>query len=105
MEAVLAAFIAIVGGFTGGWAKTWADHRYSLRRLRRREKMESLARLADLLRSGTSDSVYIRIVAAEVGDRDLDADVDRLLTASDIHERDVALGEACHRIGELMRKQ
>ena len=36
VETVLAALIAVVGGFTGGWAKTWADHRYRLRRLRRR---------------------------------------------------------------------
>jgi hypothetical protein len=104
VEAVLAALIAVVGGFTGGWAKTWADHRYRLRRLRQRRRLASLVRLADWLRTGTYDSVHLRIAAAEVGDRTLDASVDRLLTASDLHERDQALGAASQRIGELLSR-
>jgi hypothetical protein len=104
VEAVLAALIAVVGGFTGGWAKTWADHRYRLRRLRQRRRLASLVRLADWLRTGTYDSVHLRIAAAEVGDRMLDASVDRLLTASDLHERDQALGAASQRIGELLSR-
>jgi len=104
VEAVLAALIAVVGGFTGGWAKTWADHRYRLRRLRRRRRLASLVRLADWLRAGTYDSVHLRMVAAEVGDRSLDASVDRLLTAADMQERDQALGAASHRIGELLAR-
>lgn len=104
VEAVLAALIAVVGGFTGGWAKTWADHRYRLRRLRQRRRLASLMRLADWLRTGTYDSVHLRIAAAEVGDRTLDASVDRLLTASDLHERDRALGAASQRIGELLSR-
>jgi len=104
VEAVLAALIAVVGGFTGGWAKTWADHRYRLRRLRRRRRVASLIRLGDWLRTGTYDSVHLRMAAAEVGDRALDASVDRLLSAADLHERDEALGAASHRIGELMAR-
>jgi hypothetical protein len=104
VEAVLAALIAVVGGFTGGWAKTWAEHRYRLRRLRRRRRMASLVRLADWLRAGTYDPVHLRVAAAEVGDRSLDASVDRLLTASDLHDRDAALGAASHRIGELLAR-
>ena len=104
VEAVLAALIAVVGGFTGGWAKTWADHRYRLRRLRQRRRLASLVRLADWLRTGTYDSVHLRIAAAEVGDRTLDASVDRLLTASDLHERDQAPGAASQRIGELLSR-
>jgi hypothetical protein len=104
VEAVLAALIAVVGGFTGGWAKTWADHRYRLRRLRQRRRLASLVRLADWLRTGTYDSVHLRIAAAEVGDRTLGASVDRLLTASDLHERDQALGAASQRIGELLSR-
>jgi hypothetical protein len=104
VETVLAALIAVVGGFTGGWAKTWADHRYRLRRLRRRRRIASLTRLADWLRTGTYDSVHLRMTAAEVGDRALDTWVDRLLTASDLHERDEALGAASHRIGELLAR-
>ena len=104
VEAVLAALIAVVGGFTGGWAKTWADHRYRLRRLRRRRRVASLIRLGDWLREGTYDSVHLRMVAAELGDRTLDSNVDRLLTASDLHERDEALGAASHRIGELLAR-
>jgi len=104
VETVLAALIAVVGGFTGGWAKTWADHRYRLRRLRRRRRAASLVRLADWLRTGTYDSVHLRVAAAEVGDRTLDASVDRLLNASDLHERDAALGDASHRIGELLAR-
>jgi hypothetical protein len=104
VEAVLAALIAVVGGFTGGWAKTWADHRYRMRRLRRRRRAASLARLADWLRTGTYDSVHVRVAVAEVGDRTLYANVDRLLTASDLHERDEALGAASHRIGELLAR-
>ncbi len=103
VEAVLAALIAVVGGFTGGWAKTWADHRYRLRRLRRR-RLASLVRLTDWLRTGTYDSVHLRMTAAEVGDRSLDASVDRLLTAADMQERDQALGAASHRIGELLAR-
>jgi hypothetical protein len=103
VEAVLAALIAVVGGFTGGWAKTWADHRYRLRRLRRR-RLASLVRLADGLRTGTYDSGHLRMTAAEVGDRSLDARVDRLLTAADMQERDQALGAASHRIGELLAR-
>lgn len=99
---MLAALIAIVGGFTGGWAKTWADHRYRLRRLRRRRRMASLTRLGDWLRTGTYDSVHLRMAAAEVGDRTLDASVDKLLGASDLRERDEALGAASHRVGELL---
>lgn len=103
VEAVLAALIAIVGGFTGGWAKTWADHRYRLRRSRRQRRLASLTRLAEWLRTGTyDDAVHLRVAAAEVGDRSLDASVHRLLTAADMHERDEALGQASHRIGELM---
>jgi hypothetical protein len=105
VEAVLAALIAIVGGFSGGWAKTWADDRYRLQRLRRKRRMASLIRLAEWLRNGSYDSVYLRMTAAEVGDRSLDASVDRLLTASDLHERDTALGDASHRVGELMARQ
>ena len=104
VEAVLAALIAVVGGFTGGWAKTWADHRYRLRRLRRRQRMASLIRLGDWLRTGTYDSVHLRMAAAEVGDRTLDASVDRLLGAADLHERDAALGAASHRVGELLAR-
>jgi hypothetical protein len=44
------------------------------------------------------------MTAAEVGDRALDTWVDRLLTASDLHERDEALGAASHRIGELLAR-
>jgi hypothetical protein len=104
VETVLAALIAVVGGFTGGWAKTWADHRYRLRRLRRRRRIASLTRLADWLRTGTYDSVPLRMTAAEVGDRAFDNWVDRLLTASDLHERDEALGAASHRISELLAR-
>jgi hypothetical protein len=104
VETVLAALIAVVGGFTGGWAKTWADHRYRLRRSRRRRRLASLVRLADWLRSGTYDSVHLRVAAAEVGDRRLDVSVDRLLNASDMHERDEALGAASHRVGELLAR-
>ena len=104
VEAVLAALIAVVGGFAGGWAKTWADHRYRLRRLRQRRRLASLVRLADWLRTGTYDSVHLRIAAAEVGDRTLDASVDRLLAAADLHERDQALGAASHRIGQLLAR-
>ena len=105
VEAVLAALIAIVGGFAGGWAKTWADNRYRLRRLRQKRRLASLARMAAWLRTGTYDSVYLRMVSAEVGDRSLDDSVDRLLTAVDMAERDQALGDASHRIGELHRRQ
>jgi len=101
---VLAALIAVVGGFTGGWAKTWADHRYRMRRLHRRRRLASLVRLADRLRDGTYDSVHLRVAAAEVGDRSLAASVDRLLTAADIHERDEALSAASRRIGELLAR-
>lgn len=104
VETVLAALIAVVGGFTGGWAKTWADHRYRLRRLRRRRRLASLVRLGEWLRTGTYDSVHLRMAAAEVGDRVLDANVDRLLSATDLHERDEALGAASHRIGELLAR-
>ena len=104
VETVLAALIAVVGGFTGGWAKTWADHRYRLRRLRRRRRVASLQKLADWLRTGTYDSVHLRVAAAEVGDRTLDASVDRLLNASDLHERDQALDAASHRIGQLLAR-
>jgi len=104
VETVLAALIAVVGGFTGGWAKTWADHRYRLRRLRRRRRLASLVRLGEWLRTGTYDSVHLRMAAAEVGDRVLDASVDRLLSATDLHERDEALGAASHRIGELLAR-
>ena len=104
VETVLAALIAFVGGFTGGWAKTWADHRYRLRRLRRRRRVASLVRLGEWLRMGTYDSVHLRMAVAEVGDRTLDASVDRLLNAADLHERDEALGAASHRIGELLAR-
>jgi len=104
VETVLAALIAVVGGFTGGWAKTWADHRYRLRRLRRRRRLASLVRLGEWLRTGTYDSVHLRMAAAEIGDRVLAASVDRLLTATDLHERDEALGAASHRIGELLAR-
>jgi hypothetical protein len=104
VETVLAALIAVVGGFTGGWAKTWADHRYRLRRLRRRRRLASLVRLGEWLRTGTYDSVHLRMAVAEVGDRTLDASVDRLLNAADLHERDEALGAASHRIGELLAR-
>jgi hypothetical protein len=104
VETVLAALIAVVGGFTGGWAKTWADHRYRLRRLRQRRRMASLVRLADWLRNGTYDSVHLRVAVAEVGDRSLGASVDRLLNAADLHERDEALGAASKRIGELLAR-
>jgi hypothetical protein len=104
VETVLAALIAVVGGFTGGWAKTWADQRYRMRRLRRHRRAASLRRLAGWLREGTYDSVHLRIAAAEVGDRSLDASVERLLSASDLHERDAALGAASHRIGELLSR-
>lgn len=104
VETVLAALIAVVGGFTGGWAKTWADQWYRMRRVRRHRRAASLRRLAVWLREGTYDSVHLRIAAAEVGDRSLDASVERLLSASDLHERDAALGAASHRIGELLSR-
>jgi hypothetical protein len=103
-EAVLAALIAIVGGFSGGWAKTWVDHRYRLRRIRRQRRLASLMRMAAWLREGTYDSVYLRMSVAEVGDRTLGATVERLLGAVDLEERDRALSEASLRIGQLMRR-
>jgi hypothetical protein len=103
-EAVLAALIAIVGGFSGGWAKTWAEHRYQVRRVRRRRRLASLMRMAAWLREGTFDSVYLRVSAAEVGDRTLDESVERLLGAIDLEERDRALGDASFRIGQLIKR-
>jgi len=103
-EAVLAALIAIVGGFSGGWAKTWADHRYRLRRVRRQRRLASLMRMATWLRDGSYDSVYLRMSAAEVDDRVLGESVERLLGAIDLDERDQALGDASQRIGQLMRR-
>ena len=56
------------------------------------------------LRTGTYDSVHLRVTAAELGDRTLDASVDRLLNASNLHERDQALDAASHRIGQLLAR-
>ena len=103
-EALLAALIAIVGGFSGGWAKTWADHRYRVRRVRRRRRLASLMRMAAWLREGTYDSVYLRMSAAEVGDRTLGDSVERLLGALDLEERGRALGDASLRIGQLINR-